>query len=123
MHIPTHILSGWCVANCVPLTPRERLFCMIAASIPDIDGCGIVAGQEWYWRFHHYLGHNIFFGLFVAGLLALASPNRWLAFAAYLFVFHLHLMMDFFGSGPGWRIYPLAGLAIRLQDRLGMGFK
>lgn len=38
MHIPTHIMSGWVIANCVPLTPRERLACMIIATVPDIDG-------------------------------------------------------------------------------------
>jgi hypothetical protein len=77
---------------------------MIAASIADVDGCGIVAGQEWYWRFQHVLGPNVFFGLMVAGILAVFSPRRWIAFAIYLLLFHLHLLMDFFGSGPGWSI-------------------
>lgn len=118
MHIPTHILSGWCLGNWVNLKPRERLLCMAAASIPDIDGCGIVFGQEMYWRFHHFVGHNIFFGLMIAGLGAVISTRRWLAFAIYLLAFHLHLLMDFFGSGPGWKIHywwPLSERGYRTQ--------
>ena len=38
MHVQTHILSGWCVGNLAPLSPRERLICMTAASIADLDG-------------------------------------------------------------------------------------
>ena len=105
MHIPTHILSGWLLGNALPVGPRERLNCMIAASASDVDGLGILFGQEAYWRFHHTAGHNVFFGLLVAAALAIASTSRrGLAFAAYLACFHLHLLMDYYGSGPGWTI-------------------
>ncbi len=73
---------------------------MAAASIPDIDGCGIVFGQEMYWRFHHFVGHNIFFGLMIAGLGAVISTRRWLAFAIYLLAFHLHLLMGLLRFRP-----------------------
>ena len=46
MHIPTHILSGWCIGNVLPLNGRERLFCMVAASVADFDGLGIIFGEE-----------------------------------------------------------------------------
>ncbi|HSU65852.1 MAG TPA: hypothetical protein VLJ39_03175 [Tepidisphaeraceae bacterium] len=49
MHIPTHIMSGWCMANLVRLTARERLFTMIAATAADLDGVSRVFGQEAYW--------------------------------------------------------------------------
>ena len=108
MHIPTHILSGWCLTNALPLrTKRERLLCMIAASVEDIDGLGIVFGEEAYWSLHHKLGHNVFFGLLVAGTLAAISSRKALPFVAYLACFHLHLLMDYFGSGVGWAIYYL----------------
>ena len=32
MHIPTHLMSGWCIASLFDLTLRERLLCMLAAS-------------------------------------------------------------------------------------------
>lgn len=40
MHIQTHIVSGWCAANLLDLTPRERALAMVAASAADLDGLG-----------------------------------------------------------------------------------
>lgn len=105
MHLPTHILSGWCLANYLPLSPRERLFAMIAATIPDLDGVTWFAGQEMYWRTHHVLGHNLPFALVAAGVLTALSTRRLLVFPLYLALFHLHLLMDYWGSGPLWPIY------------------
>ena len=94
MHIPTHILSGWCVANLLPLGPRERAVCVVAAAIPDLDGLGLLAvpfaGSHFYERYHHVLGHNLTFAV--------------IACLAYFALFHLHLLMDYYGSGPGWGI-------------------
>ena len=113
MHIPTHILSGWVVGNALPLGPRGRLFCMLAAALPDVDGVGFFFGEEAYWRLHHIVGHNVFFGIVLSVGLAVGSTSRRaLAFVAYLACFHLHLLMDFYGSGPGWAIHyfwPLDG--------------
>ena len=102
MHVQTHILSGWCVANLLPLTPRQRLGAMIAASVADIDGLGILFGQEAYWRYHHTLGHNLLFGAVVSLTLALLMRGRAGVFLLYFALFQLHQLMDFFGSGPGW---------------------
>ena len=45
MHIPTHILSGWICGNFIPsFGPRERFFCMVAASAPDLDGLSLLGG-------------------------------------------------------------------------------
>ena len=108
MHIPTHILSGWCVGNAVPsISARERLFCMIAATAPDLDGVGIVFGEETYWSYHHRLGHNVFAALLIAGMLATFSRRRPLAFVIYLALAHVHFILDYFGSGPGWAIHYL----------------
>jgi hypothetical protein len=107
MHIPTHILSGWCIGNCFGFTPRERLLCMIAASIADIDGLGFFFSEEVYWRLHHSLGHNVFFGVMAALAMAVWSKRWATAFAVYVGLFHLHLLMDYFGSGPGWLIHYL----------------
>ena len=106
MHIPTHILSGWCVGNLVPrMTARERLFCMIAATAADLDGVGIVISQDAYWDYHHKLGHNVFAALLFAGVLTIFSTTRKpLAFVSYLALAHLHLVLDYFGSGQGWAI-------------------
>lgn len=107
MHIPTHIMSGWCVASCFDLSPRERLGCMIAAAAPDLDGIGILIGGtdgDAYQLYHHLLGHNLLFVALVAITLATISTHGLKAFFLYVALGHLHLLMDYFGSGPGWGI-------------------
>ena len=108
MHIPTHILSGWCVGNLVPgMNARERLFCMIAATAADLDGVGIVFGEEIYWDYHHKLGHNAFAAVLIATALTAFSSRKSVAFVTCLALAHLHLVLDYFGSGPGWAIHYL----------------
>lgn len=107
MHIQTHVLSGWCVGNLLPLTARERLFCMIAAAAQDVDGLGILVSEELYWDYHHKLGHCAAFGVLLSIGLAAFSAHRLLAFVVYLALFHLHLFLDYLGSGPGWPLYYL----------------
>jgi LexA-binding, inner membrane-associated putative hydrolase len=105
LHIQTHILSGWCVGNLIPgFTPRERLLCMLAASLADLDGLSILGGQEAYWDYHHILAHNLPFGLLLCLVLAAVSTHRVVGFAVFLGLFHLHLVLDYYGSGPGWGI-------------------
>ena len=104
MHAQTHLLSGWCLANWLNVGPRERLFCMIVSVCADIDAISIVGGQEAYWAYHHVVGHNILVGLVVAGVLAALSRHRIKGLLAYLGLFHVHLLMDLFGSGPKWSV-------------------
>ena len=63
MQIQCHIMSGWCSANLLNLTAKERFFAMLAASLPDLDGVTILLGQKAYWATHHIYGHNLLFGL------------------------------------------------------------
>ena len=107
MHAQTHILSGWCIGNLLPLNARQRLFCMLAASLPDLDGLGVIVSQDAYWAMHHKVGHGIAFGVLLSGALAAISPRKMLSFLLYLAVFHLHLGMDVLGSGANWDIYYL----------------
>ena len=107
MHVVTHVLSGWCAGNLFRLSARERVCCMAAASLADLDGLGILVSQNAYWNYHHKLTHNLPFGLLVTIALVLISKRRVLASVLYLALFHLHLLMDYFGSGRGWPIYYL----------------
>ena len=117
MHVQTHILSGWCLGNLVPgFGPRERALCMVAAAAHDLDGVGIVGdvllGHEetvWYWALHHKLGHALLPGVVLClALTALsARGRRHVALPVYLLLFHLHLALDYVGSGPNWEIYYL----------------
>jgi inner membrane protein len=107
MHIPTHIMSGWCVASLFDLTPRERLCCMAAASLEDLDGMGILVGGpngDAFQHYHHLLGHNLLFVTIVALGLAAISTHKFKGFLLYLALGHLHILLDYFGSGPGWGI-------------------
>lgn len=107
MQIYTHILAGWCIGNYTARTPRERLLCMIASVLPDLDGIGIFVDVKYYWAYHHVLGHNIFAGLLFTGILLAFSEWRLWNAVLYYFMFSLHLVLDYLGSGPGWGIHLL----------------
>ena len=104
MHIPTHFLSSWALANAPKFTTKERFFCLLVGTLPDIDGIGIVVSQEAYERYHHVVGHNFLAGVALSGGLALASQRKWFAFFFYLVVFHFHIFLDLLGSGIGWTV-------------------
>jgi inner membrane protein len=134
MHVPTHILSGWCVGSLFRFSARERLFCMVAAGVADLDGISILFGEEAYWDIHHVWGHNLMVGVLVAAVLAGLSKRPFVAGAVYLSLFHLHLVMDCYGSGPNWPIVylwpfsdsawvtPHAWELSSWQNRLAAGF-
>lgn len=104
MHIQTHLLSGWCLANCLPLAPRQRLLCMVAATAPDLDGLSLLFGGDAYRDWHHILAHNAPFALLLSAGLAAFSVRPALSFLLYLSLVHLHFVLDYFGSGPHWGI-------------------
>ncbi len=107
MHVQTHLLSGWCCANCLPCTPRQRLAATVAAAAPDVDGLAIVFGQNAYWTFHHTFGHNLYFALIVGGAFAAWARPAWGTFLLCVAMVHLHLYLDYWGSGTGWHIHYL----------------
>ena len=118
MYIQTHLFTGWCFAHCFALSLRERLLCILAATLPDLDGLGMLKSDEMYWEYHHKLGHNLLAGIVLAGLLAACSRRRLWTFPLYLALFHLHLLLDYFGSGPYWGIYylwPFSRVCIEFQ--------
>jgi len=125
MHVQTHIMSGWCVGNWLSLTARQRLCCMIATSIADLDGLSLIFGQEAYWTWHHKLCHNLAFAVLVSAVLTIWSASRFFGFVLYLAFAHLHLLLDYFGSGPDWPLYylwPFSSDFIVNRKRLGILF-
>ena len=107
MHVQTHIMSGWCVGNLFALNPRERLFCMFASAFADLDGLTLAFGWDAYRDYHHVLGHNLPFAILLTTALTIFSTHRLKAATIYFSLFHLHLGLDYFGSGPLWKIYYL----------------
>lgn len=116
MHVQTHLMSGWCVADWFEFTPRERFCCMLAASLADLDGLGIFFGREAYWNYHHKLGHNLPFALLLSLTLTGVAVHRIKAFLVFVALAHLHLLLDYFGSGPGWPIYYLWPFSQRVLE-------
>ncbi len=55
MHVQTHVMSGWCAGSLFPLTAGQRLLCMIAATLPDLDGLGILFGRGVSVGISHFL--------------------------------------------------------------------
>ena len=99
MHLQTHVMSGWCVANCFRLSARERFLAMLAAGLPDLDGVTYFFGDEAYWATHHIYGHNLLFALLLSGVLVVfcAQVKLFPVFSAVASAFHDHLL----GSGEG----------------------
>jgi inner membrane protein len=105
MHCPTHLMSGWCIGNLFSLNGRQRVGCMLAAAVADVDALAVLGGWDAYQIYHHKLAHNLLFGVLGCAVLWWFTGRRAWVFLLYLALFHLHLVMDFFGSGPGWGIY------------------
>jgi len=75
---------------------------MIAATIPDLDGLGLLFGTEYYLRFHHVLGHGLLVGALTGIVLERTQPSGLRIALLYISLFYLHLLLDSFGSGVGW---------------------
>lgn len=118
-----HFIVSWVVENALPLDRRSRIFITAAGLLPNVDGFGYAADRvarhlgyatSLYDDYHHYFGHNLFFGLTVSLLLARFCRRRLAVFLFCLAAFHLHLLGDLAGSqGPdGYQcpipyLYPL----------------
>jgi inner membrane protein len=86
---------------------RDRLLVTLAGVLPDLDGLTLLAGEEFYGRWHHVLTHGIFSALAISTVLAVFADRKRAVFGLAFAMFHLHLLCDLAGSGPGWPIHYL----------------
>ncbi|MFO0597307.1 MAG: hypothetical protein U0228_18480 [Myxococcaceae bacterium] len=86
---------------------RDRLLVTLAGVLPDLDGLTLLAGEEAYGRWHHLVTHGALSSLLICGVLAAFGKRRAVVFGLGLAMFHLHLLCDLAGSGPGWPIFYL----------------
>lgn len=117
MHVVTHLLTGWVVAESAGLDRRDRSLVTLSAVLPDLDGIGVIgefvtrdsaAPVQWWSQYHHVLCHNLGFGLLLAATAALLAVRRVTTAVLVLFVFHLHLLGDLIGSkGPEGYQWPI----------------
>lgn len=121
MHIATHAILSWLVAESAPATRhdrRGRMAITLAGIAPDLDGLGapvewLSSGSlPWFTLYHHKILHN---GLActVVALLAWAWCRRdWRVGLMALIAGHLHLLCDILGSrGPDGHDWPIPYLA------------
>lgn len=102
MQIPTHLISSWCLGSLLFRSRGKRSLAMLAGVAADFDGIGLIAGVEYYVRYHHVLGHNFLIATVCGALCAAVSGGSWRDATAFSLVFCVHLLLDFLGSGPGW---------------------
>jgi LexA-binding, inner membrane-associated putative hydrolase len=100
-------LIGWGIAHTIRMPDRQtRLWCVLAALLPDLDSAGILFGWQLYERYHHVLLHNLVFGAVVTALAARWVGARPVPLLLVFASFVSHLVGDYFGSGAGWGIMP-----------------
>jgi membrane-bound metal-dependent hydrolase YbcI (DUF457 family) len=108
VHVVTHFLAGWALAESTPLKPRDRAWVTWASVAPDLDGAGLFVDwgnkllgrpeTAYYETWHHALGHSGVAALLVAACAFAWSIDRVKTTLLVLVSFHLHLLMDILGS-------------------------
>lgn len=92
---------------------RDRVLVTLAGVLPDLDGLTLLAGEEAYARWHHVLTHGAVAAVACSAVLAaFAQEKRRVALLAFA-AFHVHLLCDLAGSGPGWPIHYLWPFSMR----------
>lgn len=128
MHVVTHMLVGWTLAEHTTKSPRDRVLITWACVVPDLDGLGLIADGvahlvggtvQWYDRFHHLLLHGLPGALLCTALFACFAREKWLTACLVFVSYHLHLLGDLLGSRGGgetaiWPIHYLAPLSDEL---------
>ncbi len=94
---------SWLLA-CPLSSRRDRGLVTLVGLLPDVDGLTLLGGVDAYGTYHHVLTHGLLAaGVAVAGAALLAEDRLRVALGAAM-AFHLHLVCDLAGSGPGWPI-------------------
>ena len=117
MNPASHFLISWTVANTAEISRRDRVLVTLTGVVPDFDGVGIIAELLtentatpliWYSKYHHVLGHNLLFSLFLAIGVFLLSVRRWMSATLAFLAFQIHLLGDLVGSrGPDGYQWPI----------------
>ena len=81
MHVVTHLLAGWALAEQTKLEKRDKAIVAWASVAPDLDGFGLPIdwatralgdGTTLYETYHHVAGH----GLPAATLFTVREPEK-----------------------------------------------
>ena len=125
MHVVTHLLVGWAVAEHTVKERRDKALVAWASVVPDLDGLGLLADWAggafgatggYYEQFHRVLLHGLPGAIACATLFACFARQKVLV-ALWAFVtYHLHLLGDVLGSRGGgandfWPVWYLSPLS------------
>jgi hypothetical protein len=86
-------------------TRRDRLLVTLGGVLPDLDGLTLLGGEDLYGQWHHVLTHGFASALVISAALAAFADRKRAVFGLALAAFHLHLLCDLAGSGPGWPLF------------------
>lgn len=111
----SHLLFSWLSTAEVLKARRERVLVSISGVAPDIDGLGLIIDKltgstNFYFQYHHYLGHSIFSAIVISTLVTLlAQSQKVVVFLLSFLLVHIHILFDVIGSkspdGYQWPIY------------------
>jgi len=109
LHFLTHVGISWIVAGLARLTPRDRWVVVLAGTLPDLDGIGILWSEHAYVAAHRAAAHSAFFAVLIVAFAALGTDRPWAAGVLAAISFHLHLLLDVVGTGglPIRYLWPL----------------
>jgi hypothetical protein len=83
-------------------TRRDRILVTCAGLAPDLDVLTILGGTDAFGTWHHVLTHGYVAAIAVTIAVGILARQRILSALLALVAFHLHLLCDLAGSGPGW---------------------
>jgi inner membrane protein len=86
---------------------RDRVLVTCAGLAPDLDGLSLLAGEEFYSRYHHVIFHGYVGALVTMAVCTALARQRALVALLSVAAFHGHLLCDLAGSGPDWPIHYL----------------
>ena len=118
LHFLTHIGLGWIVAGLGQLSWRDRVLVVLAGTVLDLDGIGILWSAHAYEAVHRAAGHGLPAAVLVVALAMLRAERRWLTAALAAVSFHLHLLLDVVGTGglPIRYLWPFADWSWTWRD-------
>src|SRR6185503_11434119 len=98
-HVLTHIGLAWIVAGVTPLSVRDRWIVVLAGTLLDLDGAGLVWSEGAYLAAHRAAGHGLLFVVLIVIVALLRADAPWTTAILAAVSFHMHLLLDLVGTG------------------------